>query len=267
MHRKQLTVVLAVTVCLSLACNLLTNPTTLAPDSGQPPINVETSVAGTRAFEFAVQTAAAGQASGPTSEVPPGTSQPPGPAVEPASTVPLVSASMDTNCRTGPSTVYEVISYLLVGKSSEVVNKYQNGLWWVIKDPNNPTRHCWVWGTTTSVTGNWQQLQEATLPPTPTVQLVMTIAGSATPANFWGTCPVTITYTWNITSTLPVNMAYRVESSLSPFSAILSESFGPGTKTVNYSHSINADGNYWERFIIEGPLNQSKQIDVTVNCL
>ncbi len=154
MHQKQFIVLLTVVCCLSLACNLLNTATTPSPN--EKPINVETSVAGTLAFEAAVQTAAAGQAPDPTAQGAPSTSEPPAPTLEPTSSVPMVSASMDTNCRTGPSTVYEAISYLLVGKTSEVVNKYQNGLWWVIKDPNEPNRRCWVWGNTTNVTGNWQ---------------------------------------------------------------------------------------------------------------
>ena len=60
MHHKQLAALLTIVCCLSLSCNLLSTATTPIPE--QKPINVETSVAGTLAFEAAVQTAAAGLA-------------------------------------------------------------------------------------------------------------------------------------------------------------------------------------------------------------
>jgi hypothetical protein len=204
MNHKHLIVILTVLCCLSLACNLITTSATNQPD--QQPINVETSVAGTLAFESAVLTAAAGQLPAPTDQAAAPTSEPPAATVEPTSSVPMISASMDTNCRTGPSTVYEAISYLLVGKTSEVVNQYQNGLWWVIKDPNEPNRRCWVWGSTTSVTGNWQQLPEATQPPTPTINLsLQPELTSITPSAFLGLCPAVLTLEGKITSNMAIS--------------------------------------------------------------
>lgn len=270
MDHKRLVIVLMVVCFLSLACNLFSPATTTHPEQPpiQQPINVETSVAGTLAFESAVQTAVAGQLPAPTNQVVPATSQPPAPTVEPTAGIPMINASMDTNCREGPSKVYEIISYLLIGKTSEVVNKYQNGQWWVIKDPTNPNQRCWVWGSTTFVTGNWQQLPEATVPPTPSLELALSgsavFPGSADPDSYTGLCPTHVNMTWSVTSNLPVKIGYML---LPGIGATDYYTFTePGTKVWEYPSNVTASGSFWERFEIVSPVNLSKEVTYTVNC-
>ncbi len=258
MSHRRLAITLSVTGCLILACNLVTSPSTLAPDSAKPVINVETAVAGTRAFDFAVQTAAAGQAPGPTSQVVvPATSQPPAPTVEPTLGVPIISASIDTNCRTGPSKVYDAVSYLLVGKTSEVVNKYQNGLWWVIKDPNEPGKRCWVWGQTTSVTGNWQQLPEATVPPTPTITLNIEVAITfVAPPAYVGPCPIPVTGGGTITANMPVTVTYIWERSAGPNLGSGTLTFAAaGTQNVSFGTNFFSTSGGTVRLHVTSPQN------------
>ncbi|MGA9398951.1 MAG: hypothetical protein WBV22_11905 [Anaerolineaceae bacterium] len=241
---------------LLLSCNLLTNPTNQTPAIQEPAINVETSVAGTHAFDAAVQTAAAGQIP-PTSQVVPATSQPPAPPVEPTSGAAMINATIDTNCRTGPSTVYEAISFLLVGKTSEVVNKYQNGLWWVIKDPNNPNLRCWVWGQTTTVTGAWQQLPEATVPPTPTIKLSLevTITFIAPPA-FVGPCPIPVTGAGTITTNMPVTVTYIWERSAGPNLGSGSLIFAAaGTQNVTFATNFFSTSGGTIRIHVTSPMD------------
>jgi hypothetical protein len=250
-----------------LACSLITTPATQSPGMQAPAMNVETAVAGTLAFEAAVQTAAAGQIP-PTSEVIQATDQPPAPTVEPTPGAPMISASIDTNCRKGPSTIYEVISYLLVGKTSEVVNKYQNGQWWVIKDPNDPGKRCWVWGQTTTVTGNWNQLLEATVPPTPS--LVLLISGSAVfpgspdPDHYSGPCPTHVNMSWSVTSNLPVKIGYMLLPG-SGWTDYYTFS-GPATNQWNYESNVTSSGSFWERFEIVSPVSKVAEVTYTVTC-
>ena len=265
MHSKRLIALLTVLVCLSLSCNLFSTATTTSPV--QQSINVETSVAGTLAFESAVQTAAAGQIS-PTAQVIQATDQAPAPTVEPTLGAPMISASVDTNCRKGPSTIYEVISYLLVGKTSEVVNKYQNGQWWVIKDPNDPGKRCWVWGQTTTVTGNWNQLLEATVPPTPSLQLVVSgsavFPGSPDPDHYTGPCPTHVNMSWSVTSNLPIKIGYMLlpGSGWTDYYTFL----GPGTNQWNYESNVTSSGSFWERFEVVSPVSKVAEVTYTVTC-
>jgi hypothetical protein len=258
---------LLLVICMSLACSLITTPATQAPVIQEPPINVETSVARTRAFDFTVQTAVAAQVQS-TPQVAQDTVQPPGPTTEPTAGAPVISASIDTNCRKGPSTIYEAISYLLVGKTSEVVKKYQNGQWWVIKDPNNPGAFCWVWGQTTSVTGSWQQLPEATVPPTPSLELAISgsavFPGSPDPDSYSGPCPTHVNMSWSVTSNLPIKIGYML---LPGVGATDYYTFtGPGTNNWDYESTVTSSGSFWERFEIVEPVGMTKEVTYTVTC-
>lgn len=257
MSKKQYLIPLYLLICSLLACSLITTPVAQAPAAQEPSINVETAVARTRAFDFAVQTAAAANPAAPNNQVVQATSQQVAPTNEPTVGPPMISASMDTNCRTGPSTVYEAISYLIVGKTSEVVNKYLNGAWWVIKDPNNPNKRCWVQGATTNVTGNWQQLAEATLPPTPTVELKVTVAmGGMAPAIWVNLCPAVITGAGTITVNAPTTVEYKWERSgglsLGNGSAVFAAA---GTQVINVATTFLSSSSDTVRIHITSPVN------------
>ncbi len=88
------------------------------------------------------------------------------PTLAPAA--PMVSVSMDTNCRTGPGKVYDMTGSLLVGQSAEIVGREAGNQYWVIRDPKNPGNICWLWGYYATVTGDTSKLPVITPPPTPT---------------------------------------------------------------------------------------------------
>jgi uncharacterized protein YgiM (DUF1202 family) len=80
--------------------------------------------------------------------------------------VPMVSVSTTTNCRTGPSTDYDIVSSLGVGQTAEVVGKYSGGNYWVIKTPGG-AGNCWLWGQYATISGNSAKLPEMIPPPAP----------------------------------------------------------------------------------------------------
>lgn len=79
----------------------------------------------------------------------------------------LISANLDTNCREGPDTVFPVIGHFQRGQTSEVQGSNASQTWWYIKNPDNPEGYCWVWGETTSVEGNTNEVAIITPPPLP----------------------------------------------------------------------------------------------------
>lgn len=81
--------------------------------------------------------------------------------------VPTASVSVNTNCRTGPSVQFDLIGALNIGQTAEVVGKYQNGAYWIIKTPGS-SGNCWLWGNYATVSGNTSNLPEYPSPPTPT---------------------------------------------------------------------------------------------------
>ena len=82
--------------------------------------------------------------------------------------VPLISVSIDTNCRVGPGRVYDRVGALMVGETAEVVGRDPTWRYWYIKNPDQVNGYCWVWDEYATVTGNVTVLPQFTPPPTPT---------------------------------------------------------------------------------------------------
>ncbi len=97
----------------------------------------------------------------------------------PTPSVPMVTVSQATNCRTGPSTQYDLISALLIGETAEVVGKNTATNYWIIKTPGDPNSTCWLWGEYATVTGNVAALPEIAIPATPTPSPTPTLAPPA----------------------------------------------------------------------------------------
>jgi uncharacterized protein YgiM (DUF1202 family) len=87
--------------------------------------------------------------------------------VPPTPTVPLITATINTNCRFGPSKYYQVVGYLLVGQWVQVYGRSADGYWWYIQNPSQFNTSCWVWNQTTVVTGNVSNLPVIAPPPPP----------------------------------------------------------------------------------------------------
>ncbi len=80
--------------------------------------------------------------------------------------VPMISVSVNTNCRTGPSTIYDITGALLVGQSAQVYAKDPTGTWWQIKDPSGG-EYCWLSDKYATLTGLTSTLPVYTPMPTP----------------------------------------------------------------------------------------------------
>jgi len=90
------------------------------------------------------------------------------PELTATSSIPMVSVSLDTNCRLGPSKAYDNVGYLTTQQQAQVMGKNSSiPNYWVI---NNPTGSgtCWLWGEYATITGDISGLQEYAVPPTPT---------------------------------------------------------------------------------------------------
>lgn len=94
--------------------------------------------------------------------------------------VPTVTVSQNTNCRTGPGTEYDLVGGLLVGQSAEVVGKNSASGYWIIRTPGS-SGTCWLWGQFATVSGNVAGLQEYAVPPTPTPSATPTPTSTPTP--------------------------------------------------------------------------------------
>lgn len=84
----------------------------------------------------------------------------------PTPSVPQVSVSSATNCRTGPGTEYDLIFTMQPGQTAELIGKNTPTAYWIIKMPGGG--YCWLWGQYAATTGNTSNLPEYPVPPTPT---------------------------------------------------------------------------------------------------
>lgn len=89
----------------------------------------------------------------------------------PTPDVPMVSVSVDTNCRVGPGQVYDRVGALMVGEEAEVIAKDTLGIYWYIRNPDRPGEFCWLWGNYATTIGNTVSLPVFTPPPTPTASV------------------------------------------------------------------------------------------------
>ena len=77
----------------------------------------------------------------------------------------IVTVSANTNCRSGPGVVYDIVGALTVGQQAEVIGKSSTTGYWIINNPNG-LGTCWLWGEHATITGNSTDLQEYAVPPT-----------------------------------------------------------------------------------------------------
>jgi hypothetical protein len=153
MFRKKITLLSLILITVLSACNLPSGQTTETPTP-----------------DLALTLTALAGAS-PDTPAPQDTATPEftaTPELTVTPSVPTVSVSVNTNCRTGPGVIYQQIDALVVGQVAEVVGK-NSGVpnYWVIKRING-SGTCWLWGEYATVTGNTANLPEYPVPPTPT---------------------------------------------------------------------------------------------------
>jgi hypothetical protein len=81
-----------------------------------------------------------------------------------------VQVSIDTNCRSGPGNQYPMIGALMVGETTVVRARVEGLDYWIVENPDNPGRECWLWGRHATLDGDTDHLPVANVPVTPTLE-------------------------------------------------------------------------------------------------
>jgi hypothetical protein len=161
-----------------------TNPPGAGPAATNPPaaVPLDTQVAQMVASTLAAQTALANDAAATLAAA--STNTPEftfTPSLTPTMTftltpsVPMVTVSVNTNCRSGPGEPYAILGVLMVGQSAEVVGQNPVTASWIIKlTPSGPT--CWLTNIYATATGNTAGLPVVNPPPSPTPPGSFTVA-------------------------------------------------------------------------------------------
>ncbi len=133
------------------------------------PNGIDTAIAGTMAVA-STQTAKAAplmSTDTPTATLTKTMSPTPYPTFTLVIAVPQVYITKSTNCRLGPSTIYESVIALKAGTVVQAVGRSADAKYWIVRNPRRPSQLCWVWGGYVSVTGVAGMLPVMTPPPTP----------------------------------------------------------------------------------------------------
>jgi hypothetical protein len=82
--------------------------------------------------------------------------------------MPYVMISGNTNCRTGPGSVYDWLHTYLAGDEARLLGKSPDGFFWYTTGKNSPLPECWLWGQYATPVGDTSLVPVFTPPPTPT---------------------------------------------------------------------------------------------------
>jgi hypothetical protein len=182
---------------------------------------------------------------------------------------PMISSTVNTNCREGPSSDWEILSGLMVGQTSQVLGRLYTNKWYLIVDPDDATNSCWVWSKTTVIAGDLNQIPIIPMPSTPTPDLpVFTISASVSPASYTGACPVDITVGGAIKSDQATDVVVKWTTSFGyEFDSIEDAFTKAGKKTYSETMTITEDTDGFIRFRIYEPYEvRSEKVNLIVNC-
>jgi len=176
--RAPIKLIVSVLLLASLACGLSDITGTSSPQD--QPGQLETAVAKSLAETAVMQTVIAQSVIGtvvPSQQVIPQNStqsQPELPSLTPSLELSptleksMVSVSQVTNCRSGPGSGYDWLGALDVGEQAEVFGRDPSNTSWYIRNPDNSSGFCWIYGAFATVTGNTSAILVFTPMPTPT---------------------------------------------------------------------------------------------------
>lgn len=95
-------------------------------------------------------------------------------------TAPLVNATQNGNCRSGPSLEYDILSSLIEGQVAEITGRSVDGNWWQI-DPGIGGEICWIAGYIVETSGYLGGIAVVEAPPLPVKIITQTPTPTVAP--------------------------------------------------------------------------------------
>ncbi len=126
----------------------------------------------------------------------------------------FIQVSIDTNCRSGPGSTFTMVGALMVGERTIVHARSSDGDYWIVENPDNLGRECWLWGRHATLVGSADHLPLITPPWTPTPE----------PGAIAGWAYLDVDYSWT--------RNFSVDTPLSEVELTLRTGECPGGSTV-----------------------------------
>lgn len=240
-----------VLILAMLACNF---PVATPPVTETPTLFLITPSA-----TLSLPTAAATLPPAPTNTAPP----------PPTSTVPIVSPNgVNVNCRLGPGTAWVPLSALVVGQTAQITGRSTDNTWWLVNDPLNSGRGCWVAASVVVTGGNLSGVGVVQSPAaTVTNVTVGTDPRAVSVPGCTGTAP-TIKINGTIETNGPTEVRWRFETQQGgamPTQTTMFDTFGEREFSVDYTPTIPA-GTYWVRLVILSPNSTQAEGSYRIDC-
>jgi hypothetical protein len=144
---------LTTAILLLSACNLPVNDA--SPEPGQSTTND-------------VATVELGQATSTKTPAKTATeTQPSEPSATATAEAPMAEVGRESNCRTGPGGLYDLVATYQAGQMVEVVAKDLGGGYWFVKNPDKPEEQCYLLANNITVSGDTSALPQFTPLPSP----------------------------------------------------------------------------------------------------
>jgi hypothetical protein len=234
-----------------LACNF---PVATPAVTGTPTLFLFTPSA-----TLSLPTAAATFTPPPTNTAPP----------PPTSTIPIVSPNgINVNCRLGPGTSWVPLSALVVGQTAQITGRSTDGTWWLVNDPLNPGRGCWVAASVVVTGGNLSGIGVVQSPAaTVTNVTVSTNPNVVSVPGCTGTAP-TIKINGTIETNGPTEVRWRFETQQSgpmPTQTTMFDTFGEMDFSVDYTPPLTA-GSYSVKLVVLSPNSTQAEGSYRIDC-
>lgn len=193
------------------------------------------------------------------------------PTATPTPAGPMITAISDTNCRRGPGGGYSLQNGgLHPGDRVPVKGRISTSTWWLIQDPDDASKTCWVWSQTTSVEGDVNSIPVIALPPTPkpTAEPTFTVDASIYPSYYSGKCPAKITLNATFYSDKALDVQYKWSDDFGFFvDDDVAHIKDAGTYTFTGTVLINKNVNGSFRIKVNSPYSmKSDKVSLQVHC-
>lgn len=99
---------------------------------------------------------------------PPTVDETPTPVDTPTPVIPMAVVRQNTNCRSGPGTVFDLLYIAMVGDELPIIRNSSLVDYVLVEIPGKPGQLCWLWTNYVDILGDIASLAVSTPPPTPT---------------------------------------------------------------------------------------------------
>ena len=181
----------------------------------------------------------------------------------------ITTLDKPVNCRLGPGTAWFNSSALNLGQSAQIVGKNFDASWWLIQDPLNPGKNCWVAASVTSASGNLASLQVVQTPAASVTNVTIKLDPKTINLGFLCLLPMPVVkIKGTIETNGPTTVKWHFETEQGgamPNKETQFDTFGSKDVSAEYTPLLPV-GTYWVRLIVTSPNSLFAEAKYTIDC-